>query len=280
VTIGVIAWKQHSVANHDLDQPDSGQNSKNEDSPAVSLDGVQHAVAWLTPSGDYEISYAKGKGTNTVMMEYLAFDPKDKSTGPAGGSMVMTMEDTPVKRILSMGSMMSGSMWAQYGNTEIDLTDVQQPATSAYTNGFGLFEEKKVSGEDCCRIAISIANHKSLTIASNYQVFYDGRGKIGRGGPFATLRFKGDSTSIQTATLQIWRNDKNVAKGNLGEFLAGKTVPFKAVRSSNDVVSWKIEDANGHLVEQGDLGFPVSGALPDTVQYCVDLAAMPNAREH
>lgn len=99
------------------------------------------AVAWLDTNGDLQISYKKGQGSQTLLVEYMGFDPKGNSTGPAAGDMVLTLKDTPVERVVTLGPALSGSTWGRYANIQIDLSAVQVPTDAHFTKGLRIFEQ-------------------------------------------------------------------------------------------------------------------------------------------
>ena len=240
----------------------------------TSDNSPKHAVAWLNVTSPC-ITYEKGKGGEsgaiTLFAQHMYFDSQDKSTGPERYGAFYKHVDTPVVTALGFGSVSYQNTWKTFANIEIDLSNIQVVTNDCYTNGLWLFSQWTTSREHCCEIYIAIANHKSVIITTNFQVFYDGERTLDPEGPFVTLRCELHNPADKSTSITILRNGKQILKTFLQQFADGKGLQLKGTQTKDDVLEWNIRNDKGLKIKKGLMGFPVVGAIPNTVQYEIDL---------
>jgi TonB family protein len=124
-------------------------------------------------------------------------------------------------------------------------------------------------------------NCQGTTCIPDYLVFPDQLRTVRQGGPFAELALSSDrADSISGGSVvSVSRNGKEIWRGR---FLGAPPQPLELtlVKSANDVVEWKIQDAAGKVTHRGQVAFPVAGAVPHTVEYLIAVdnhPVLPNA---
>lgn len=94
-------------------------------------------------------------------------------------------------------------------------------------------------------IELSLLHGDELFVAPTYVVFPDQIRNVQIDGPFAQLVFSPASSSIPAgSTLVITRNGTEIARTS---FPSEYSIGLKQVRSSNDLVEWRVEDKVGNL---------------------------------
>jgi len=218
-----------------------------------------------------KVGYKAGKGI-VAMLQIFGFDAKKRAAGNVGGA-VMTLQDTPVAIVMYSFSM-SGpevSMCGDYANIILDFSAMKEPMKT-FTLGY----EQSTEGNNLSEIDLPVDGVKELFISPDYEVFSSQTRESQTDGPFANLSFTTGKSSASAAgsVLVITRNGVEVTRGSLpatGDF----SVVLKRVRSSGDVVAWRVEDQSGKVSYQSAFGFPVSGAVPDVVKYTVQIDKHP-----
>lgn len=221
--------------------------------PVDSTDAIQAVVR----SGD-DGSLMIGK--LTMMMGAFGFDPATRETGPAGGGLVVTMEDSPVPVVMSFGHGFSGSAYAEYANVILDVTELADRSDRP----IGIALQYTTDGVQQCFIRLNVGGHEAVFISKDYLVFPDDLRTLDAGGPYVTLVFQ--LPSNPDGTLVVTRNDQEINRTDL----AGKQevrLQLAKTLTTNDVIKWRVEGAR----DQGTFGFPMNGATPDLVEYHIQI---------
>lgn len=227
------------------------------------------AIFW-EKGKDLMMGNAVGHG-DPVGEEYFGFDPKERKSGAASGSMIMTMKEDPIPRVVSLSSGFSGSMWPRYKNAILDFAALKSPPESFYIGS-----EFSTAGDPCGEVELSLANVKEVFISPDYVIFDGAKRSVDGGGPFATLKIgllgpKAPGKIPGDATLIVRRNGKELGRTNAAGArpITPYTLKLIGVKPDNDVVEWEVLGAGGEKFDSGSLAFPVSGAAEGRVSYMV-----------
>lgn len=212
-------------------------------------------------------------GKETLLYyQTFVFDPEKKSTGSPGG-LALTFGDCPVPLViygLSYG--LSGSFFARYANVIFDLGELSGKAVQR----LGIGEQVTTKGAKCCIIRLLTKNYKELFVSPDYIVFPNSLRKIAKGGPFVKMVF--DPTPIDkenespiVGNLVVRRNAEEIGRAKI-DGTTKITFLFEGTRNSDDVVEWQVKGQGEKITHRGELGFPISAAVPGLVEYWLHIA--------
>ncbi len=125
-------------------------------------------------------------------------------------------------------------------------------------------------------IGLNVGDVGEFFVSPDYVVF-PGQGRaVEKDGPFALLDFSnGKAGAAGTApvgsTLILTRNGAEVLRTKIADG-PDFSMELKRVSTTNDVLSWRVEDSGGTVTHREDFGFPVRGATPGVVKYEINIS--------
>jgi hypothetical protein len=237
--------------------------------PAAEPKPPARGFVWLDKDS-FKVGNAAGIGAPAAL-QVFGFDDKKKVAGDVGG-IVMTLKDTPVQMVIyGFGGNFSASMSGRYSNLILDFS-----ATKGQTSAFPLgILEATDGGMKLTEIKMNVAGLNELFISPDYVVFSEQARALEKDGPFALLDFSNGKAGAAGAapagsTLILTRNDAEVMRTKLADG-PDFSIELKRVNTTNDVLSWRVEDGTGNVTHREVLGFPVRGASAGVVQYEIEI---------
>ena len=222
------------------------------------------------------VGNAAGTGV-AAALQVFGFDDQKKEAGDVGG-IVMTLKDTPVPMVLyGLANLNNASMdmCGRYSNLILDFS-ASKGQTSAFPLGI---VEATDGGMKLTEIDMNVAGLNELFISPDYVVFPGQARALEKDGPFALLDFSNGKAGAAGAapigsTLILTRNDAEVMRTKLADG-PDFSLELKRVSTTNDVLSWRVEDGSGNVTHREVLGFPVRGASPGVVKYEIEIGEHP-----
>jgi hypothetical protein len=230
---------------------------------------------WLDKD-NYMVGNSAGIGSRPAL-QVFGFDDKKKEAGDVGG-IEMTLKDTPVKMdIYGFGGNFTASMSGRYSNLILDFTATKGQASVFPVGAVDATD----GGATLAIIKLNVAGLDELFISPDYVVFAGQARVLEKDGPFALLDFSNGKGGAQGAanggsTLILTRNDAEVMRTKLADG-PDVSIEIKRVSTSNDVLSWRVEDSAGNATHHGVLGFPLRGASSGLVKYEINIGDPPVA---
>ena len=133
-----------------------------------------------------------------------------------------------------------------------------------------------MAGMTLTEIGLNVGDVGEFFVSPDYVVF-PGQGRaVEKDGPFALLDFSnGKAGAAGTApvgsTLILTRNGAEVLRTKIADG-PDFSMELKRVSTTNDVLSWRVEDSGGTVTHREDFGFPVRGATPGVVKYEINIS--------
>jgi hypothetical protein len=196
-----------------------------------------------------------------MITQVFGFDAVRKVAGPI----------TEV-RVMSGGPSVS----SDYRNSVLDLSYMSDIERIMFAEATSVFEIRSVSGRRLADIVLGYGFDKSIYVSDEFVVFADDKREVEKSGPFVTLYLGGGlagrrkeetfNKQYPDARVKVFRDDKLVFEGKFGM----ECVIEKAARSS-DIVRWQTIGKDGNLITQGQIGFPIRGAIKKLIKYHVDI---------
>jgi hypothetical protein len=246
----------------------------NQPAAATAPKPPERGFVWLDKD-NFMVGNASGIGSQAVL-QVFGFDDKKKTAGDLGG-IAMTLKDTPVPLVIyGFGSNFTANMSGQYSNLILDFSAAKEKIPKFKLGAV----EATDGGMKLADIDLNVGDLAALFISPDYVVFPEQARALERDGPFALLDFSNEKAGDAGAapagsTLILTRNGAEVIRMNLADG-PDASIELKRVNTTNDVLSWRVEDTGGSVTHQEVLGFPVRGASPGVVKYEINIGDHPS----
>jgi len=242
----------------------------NQPAPATEPKPPQRGFVWLDKD-KFMVGNAAGIGSEAVL-QIFGFDEKKKEAGDVGG-IVMTLKDTPEPLVIyGFGGNFTANMSGRYSNLILDFSAAKEKIP---TFKLGVVEATD-GGMTLTEITMNVGGLNELYVSPDYIVFPEQARALEKDGPFALLDFSNGKAGAAGAapigsTLILTRNDAEVLRTKIADG-PDFSIELKRVSTTNDVLSWRVEDGAGNVTHREVLGFPVRGASPGVVKYEINIS--------
>jgi len=224
------------------------------------------------------------------VVESFVYDPETEECSTMGGALTSADADgskTGVPLVFSTSASLYSAearIGARYANVVFDFRGLNGSGLS----GFATSTLLTTRGARCCDVRLVPQDADELFVSPQYTVFPDTIQEVKDGGPFARVVFdlpnesKESGTAALHGTLMVTRNAVPVARKALAT-TEPLSFAFQNVRSAvgergetaqvQDTVEWYVVGQYGLPEQSGVVVFPITGAVPDCVEYVVTLSA-------